>query len=55
MLKFFNVVLNYENAQEIYTEPAKNIKEVLQNILLYELVSPLNNKQQILKHFKIIL
>ena len=53
MIKFFKICLNYKISKETYIEPSKNITEILQNILKYELFLD-NTDQQVLTYFQII-
>lgn len=53
LLKFFNIILEYTNDQENYTEPAKTEKTIISNILYDELYSISNKKLSPLKCFTI--
>ena len=54
MLKFFNVLVYYENTDEEYAEPGDDKFEIIKNIIQEDLICIKNQTKGILKHFKIV-
>ena len=51
MLRFFNVYIRFESEDEEYVEPANNPKELIKNILRYELFDTSHPTKHPLKYF----